>query len=59
MAAFEVDLEYYQEILQSARDLRLNDIASRQQVLFAEQDVQLTLKQLGLARQRAARCLKD
>jgi hypothetical protein len=59
VAAFEVDLEYYQEILQSARDLRLNDIASRQQVLFAEQDVQLMLKQLELARQRATRCMKE
>jgi len=43
-------------MLQSAHDLRQSDIASRQQVLFAEQDVQLTLQQLELARRRAARC---
>ena len=56
VAVFEVDLEYYQEILQSAVDLRQSDIASRQQVLFAEQDAQLTLTQLEQARQRTARC---
>lgn len=56
VALFEVDLEYYQEILESAVDLRQNDIASRQQVLFAEQDVESTLKQLEQARQRLARC---
>jgi hypothetical protein len=56
VAAFETDLTYYQEVLRGARDLRLNDIASRQQVLFAEQDVQVTLDQLDQARQRTARC---
>ena len=56
VAAFEVDLEYHQEILRSALDLRQSDIASRQQVLLAERDAQLTLKQLEQARQRAARC---
>lgn len=56
VAVFETDLEYHQEILRSALDLRQSDIASRQQVLFAEQDVQLTLKQLDQARQRRARC---
>ncbi len=56
VAVFEVDLEYHQEILQSAVDLRQSDIASRQQVLFAEQDLQLTLTQLEQARQRTARC---
>ena len=53
---FEVDLAYHQELLKSALDLRQSDIASRQQVLFAEQDVQLTLQQLEQARQRVARC---
>ena len=56
VAVSEIDLEYHQEILESALDLRQNDIASRQQVLYAERDVQLTLKELELARQRAARC---
>jgi hypothetical protein len=56
VAVFEVDLEYHQEILTGARDLRQSDIASRQEVLFAERDVELTLKQLAQARQRTARC---
>ncbi len=56
VAAFEVDLAYHQEVLESARDLRRSDIASRQQVLFAEQDMQTTLDELEQARQRTARC---
>lgn len=56
VAVSEIDLEYHQEILESAIDLRQNDIASRQQVLYAERDVQLTLNELELALQRAARC---
>jgi hypothetical protein len=56
VTAFEVDLEYYQEVLEGARDLRQHDVASRQQVLFAEQDLQLTTQQLEQAMQRWARC---
>ena len=56
VAVFEVDLDYYQEILGSRRDLRQSDIGSRQEVLFAEQNVDLTLQQLEQARQRLARC---
>ncbi len=52
----EVNLGHHQENLKSALDLRENDIASRQQVLIAERDVELMLKQLEQARQRAARC---
>jgi hypothetical protein len=56
VAVFEVDLEYQEDVLESALALRQDDIASRQQVLFAERDVQSTLKQLEQARQRVARC---
>ena len=56
VAVFEVDLEYYQEILRSRLDLRQSDIASRQEVLFAEQNEELTLQQLEQASQRLARC---
>jgi hypothetical protein len=56
VAMFEVDLEYQQELLRSALSLRQNDVASRQQVLFAERDVELTQEELGLARRRAAAC---
>jgi len=54
--AYQVDLEYYREVAQSSRDLRSSDIASRQQVLFAEQDVELTEQLLAQAQQRVARC---
>jgi len=56
VTVFEIDLGYRQEVLESAVDLRQGDIASRQQVLFAEEDTQVALKQLELARLRAARC---
>ena len=56
VTVFEVDLEYRQIILESSLDLRQNDIASRQDVLRAERDVQLTTQQLELARRRVARC---
>ena len=52
----EVNLGHHQENLKSALDLRENDIASQQQVLLAERDVELMLKQLEQARQRAAHC---
>lgn len=52
----EVNLGHHQENLKSALDLHENDIASRQQVLLAERDVALMLKELEQARQRAARC---
>lgn len=53
---FEVDLAYQQEVLTSARNLRQSDIASVQQVLTAERDVDLTQQRLELAMERAARC---
>ncbi len=56
VAVYEVELDYHQQIHQSAVELRQSDIASRQQVLFAEQDAQLTLTLLEQARQRTARC---
>jgi hypothetical protein len=54
--AFEVDLEYYNEVLDASQSLRLNDVASRQQVLFAERDVEVTEQQLAQARRRVERC---
>lgn len=56
VALFEVDMEYNNGVLLSSRDLRQSDIASRQQVLFAEQDVEVSGYRLEQARQRAARC---
>ncbi len=56
VTAFEIDLEYDEEVLQSALDLRQSDIASRQQVLFSDRDLQLTRQRLEQARERATRC---
>lgn len=56
VAAFEIELEYQEELLRSSVNLRQNDIASRQQVLFDERDVDLTRVQLEQARQRTGRC---
>ena len=56
VAVIEVNLGHHQENLKSALDLRRNDVASQQQVILAERDVELMLKQLAHTRQRAAGC---
>ena len=56
VAVVEVNLGHHQENLQSILELRANEIASRLQVLLAERDVELMLKELEQARQRSARC---
>ncbi len=55
VAVVEVNLEHHQENLKSILELRASEIASRLQVLLAERDVELMLKELAQARQR--RCL--
>jgi len=55
----EVELEHLRENLASVRALRADDIASQQQVILAEYDVDLMLKQLEQAQQRAARCERE
>ncbi len=59
VAVIEVNLGHLQENLKSALDLRENEIVSRQQVILAERDVELMLKRLEQARQRAARCPRE
>ena len=61
MNADRVSVQYghHRENLASVLDLRENDVASRQQVILAERDVELMLKQLEQARQRAARCQRE
>ncbi len=53
---FQVDLEYQDEVLVSAQNLRQSDIASVQQLLTAQRDVDLTAQRLELATRRAAQC---
>ncbi len=59
VAVIEVNLGHHQENLKSTLDLRENEVASRQQVILAKRDVELMLKQLEQARQRAARCPRE
>jgi len=56
VAVIKVNLGHHQENLQSARDLRKNDIASREQVMYAERDVEMMLEELEQARKRAEHC---
>jgi hypothetical protein len=59
IAVVEVNLAHHRENLASVLDLRENDVASRQQVILAERDVELMLKRFEQARQRAARCQRE
>ena len=59
LAIVEVNLGHHQENLKSALDLREDEIVSREQVILAKRDVELMLKQLEQARQRAARCPRE
>ena len=56
VAVVDVNLGHHQENLKSALELRASNIASRQNVILAEREVELMLEQLEQARQRAARC---
>ena len=51
----EVNLGHHQENLKSILELRASEIASRLQVLLAERDVELMLKELEQVRQRRCR----
>ena len=53
VAVVEVNLGHHEENLKSILELRANDIASRLQVLLAERDVELMLKELEHSRQRS------
>ncbi len=56
VAVVEVNLGHHQENLKGALNMQRNDIVSREQVMFAERDVEMMLTQLEKARQRAVHC---
>jgi hypothetical protein len=58
VALAEVDLAYRQELLDSALDLRENDVATRQDVIRAERDVAMARKRLDEGNRRVNRCQK-
>jgi hypothetical protein len=55
-AIARVDLTYLQEVLHSVRDLRENDVATRQEVIVAERNVEQARKRLAQGGLRTARC---
>lgn len=58
-AIARVDLTYSQEVLDSVRDLRENDVATRQDVILAELDVEQARQRLEQGDVRTARCRKE
>lgn len=55
----EVNMEHHEENLKSANNLRRDAIASREQVMFAERDVEMMTKELEHAKKRATGCPLD
>lgn len=55
----QVDLEFAEQFLASIRDLRQGDVATRQDVILAELDVELETIRLADARRRAETCRQE
>jgi len=58
-AMAEVDLAYGREVLANVLDLRENKVATRQDVIIAERDVELSRKRLEDATRRVAACREE
>lgn len=56
VALAEVDLAYRLEVLASFRDLREHDVATRQDIVYSERDVEMSRKQLAQAKRLVAGC---
>ena len=59
IAMAEVELEYAREVLVSYRDLREHDVASRQQIIFAERDFEMAQKRLAQSKARHEQCRRE
>lgn len=59
LAIAEVDLEYDREVLASVRDLRENQVATEQEVILAERNLEMTGQRLEDARKRLSRCPRE
>lgn len=55
----EVNIGHHEETLKSAENLRRDDIASREQVMFAERDVEMMRRELEHAEQRVTACPEE
>lgn len=57
LAIAEVDLAYHTEVLASVNDLRENGVATRQDVIRAEEDVELALQRIRHHAPRVQACI--
>jgi len=56
LAIAEVDLAYYEEVRVSVLDLRANNVATQQDVIVAERDVEMARKRVARHKGRVAEC---
>lgn len=59
LAIAEVDLTYYAEVLASMRELREGDVATRQDVIRAERDVEMARKRVDHRGSRLRQCVSS
>ena len=59
LALAEVDLTYHLEVLASFRDLREHDVATRQDIVYSERDVEMSRKQLAQAKRLVEACRQE
>ena len=59
VAIAQIDLAYRQEVLESVRDLRKNDVATRQDVVLAERNVELARKRNEQGGRRVEACRRE
>ena len=59
VALAEVDLAYRLEVLASFQDLREHDVATRQDIVYSERDVEMARKQLAQAKRLVETCERE
>jgi hypothetical protein len=59
LASGKVDLAYHLEVLASFRDLREHDVATRQDIVYSERDVEMSRKLLAHAKRLVETCRKE
>jgi hypothetical protein len=59
LALAEVNLAYDLEVLASFRDLRAHDVATRQDIVYSERDVEMSRKELAQAKRLVETCRQD
>jgi len=59
LALAEVDLAYHLEVLASFRDLREHDVATRQDIVYSERDVEMSRTELAQAKTLVESCRQE